>query len=402
MGRKASFIVGLSLAFGASTTDAAPSLVTLDQSPSLSAFARWFVPGPRDAADPEAWNYLAPEVKGAIHVLEATYGFRAIHGYSKVMVGFMADLTPEQVAGLRFEPLVESITVTVDASATAAGQRQSWGLSRIGAVPAVYPGGDPGATPPDLSGVTVYIIDSGIEVTNPDLNVRKHVNFAGGPNTDCNGHGTHVAGTLGSRDNDFGVRGVAPGAPLVGVKVVDCAGNGSSATIIKGIDWMVAHAKGPSVLNLSVGGGASPALDAAVQAAHAASIFVVIAAGNSATDACLLSPSLSGTVAGILTVGAMDVNEAEAPFSNFGGCVDLWAPGVSITSLGRGVGGLRTLSGTSMATPHAAGAAALFLAHHPEASPADVESALMQSSVIPGTASKDGRTILRLRVNDQE
>lgn len=117
------------------------------------------------------------------------------------------------------------------------------------------------------------------------------------------------------------MRGVAPGAPLVGVKVVDCAGNGSSATIIKGIDRMVAHAKGPSVLNLSVGGGASPALDAAVQAAHAAGVFVVIAAGDSATDACLLSPSMSGTVEGILTVGAVDVNEAEAPLSNFGGCI---------------------------------------------------------------------------------
>lgn len=400
MGRAASFIVGLTLAFGAATAEAAPSLVTLERSEALNAFARWFTPGARDARDPEAWNYLSPEVKGAIHVLEATYGFRAIHGYSKVMVGFMADLTPEQVAGLRFEPLVESITVTVDAAT--AGQHQSWGLSRIGATPSLYPGGDLRAPTPDLSEVTVYVIDSGIEVANPDLNVRKHVNFAGGPNTDCNGHGTHVAGTLAGRDNSVGVRGVAPAAPLVGIKVVDCDGNGSSATIIKGLDWMVAHARGPSVLNLSVGGGASPALDTAVRAAHAAGIFVVIAAGNSATDACLLSPSLNGSVAGILTVGAVDANEAEAPFSNFGGCVDLWAPGVGITSLGPGAGGLRTLSGTSMATPHAAGAAALYLANHPEASPADVESALMGSSVIPGTASKDGRTLLRLRVNDQE
>lgn len=152
MGRKASFIVGLAFASGAASAEAAPSLVTLERSETLSAFARWFTPSARDAADPEAWNYLSPEVKGAIHVLEATYGFRAIHGYSEVMVGFMADLTPEQVAGLRFEPLVESITVTVDAAATATGQRQSWGLSRIGAASSLYPGGDLRTPPPDLSG----------------------------------------------------------------------------------------------------------------------------------------------------------------------------------------------------------------------------------------------------------
>lgn len=400
MGRTRPFILGLAVALGATTAEAAPSLITLERSPTLDAFARWFTPSARDRADPDAWNYLAPEVKGAIHVLEATYGFRAIYGYSRVMTGFMADLTPEQLAGLRFEPLVESITVTVDM--TAAEQTQPWGLSKIGAIPSLYPGGDVPGPRPDVSGVTVYVIDSGIEVSHPDLNVRKHVNFAGGPNTDCNGHGTHVAGTLGGRDNNLGVRGVAPGVPLVGIKVVDCAGQGSSASIIKGLDWMVAHISGPSVLNLSVGGGASPALDAAVKAAHAASVFVVIAAGNSATDACLLSPSLNGSVAGILTVAAVDVNEAEAPFSNFGGCVDLWAPGVAITSLGHGLDGRRTLSGTSMATPHAAGAAVLYLAAHPEATPAEVESALIGSSVIPGTASKDGRSILRLRVAEQD
>jgi subtilisin family serine protease len=229
--------------------------------------------------------------------------------------------------------------------------------------------------------------------------VVKQVNFAGGPNSDCNGHGTHVAGIIGARDNDLGVRGVAPGVALVGVKVVDCTGSGSSAAIIKGIDWVAGTATGPAIVNLSLGGGASPPLDAAVKAASTQGIFFAIAAGNSATDACLASPSANGAESGIVTVAAIDANEIEAPFSNFGGCVDLWAPGVSIASTGLGANeGVLVLSGTSMAAPHVAGAAALYLSRNPTALPGEVESALMASSVVPGTASKDGRTILRLKI----
>jgi len=379
----------------ASTSQAAQSLVTFRSGPGLDAFGRRFAADARELADPDAWGYLSPGVKGAIQVLESTHGFRATHGYSKVIQGFAADLTEPQIEGLRYEPLVESITVTVDMTST--DQHVPWGVSRV-AVESVTGAAADGPRA-EVSGVTVYVIDSGIDGSNSDLNVVRQVNFAGGPNTDCNGHGTHVAGTIGARDNDIGVKGVAPGVPLVGVKVVDCAGNGTSATLIKGIDWVAATAASPAVVNLSLGGGVSPDLDVAVRTASAQGIFFAIAAGNGATDACLASPALNGALAGIVTVAATDASEAEAPFSNFGGCVDLWAPGVAIASTARGSGDSRLiLSGTSMAAPHVAGAAALYLSRNPKAPPADVESALIGSSVIPGTASKDGRTILRLQI----
>ena len=378
----------------ASTTLAASSLVTLRPGPSLDGFEHRFIPDAREIEDPDAWGYLSHAVKGAIQVLERTHGFRAALGYSRLIQGFVADLTEEQIQGLRHEPLVESITVTVEMASTE--QHVPWGVARVSPNPL----GD-AAERLEVAGVTVYVIDSGIEGSNPDLNLVKHVNFAGGPNTDCHGHGTHVAGTIGARDNDIGVRGIAPGVPLVGVKAVDCRGEGTSATILKGIDWVAAHATGPSVINLSVGGGVSPVLDAAVRAATAQGIFFAIAAGNGATDACLVSPSLNGAAPGIVTVAAIDANEIEASFSNFGGCVDLWAPGVAIASTARGPNdGPLILSGTSMAAPHVAGAAARYLSQNPKATPAAVESALIGSSVIPGTASKDGRTILRLRISE--
>ncbi len=375
--------------------EAAQSLVTLRPGVTLDAFERRYNPDEREIDDPEAWGYLSRSVKGAIQVLESTHSFRAIHGYSKVLQGFVADLTAEQIQGLRFEPLVESISVSVEMAST--DQRVPWGIARIGAAPRLLEATEP--APADLDGVTVYVLDSGIDPSGGDLNLVHHVNFAGGPNADCHGHGTHVAGTVGARNNHIGISGVAAGVPLVGVKVIDCSGNGSSASIIKGIDWVAANETGPAVLNLSVGGGVSASLDAAVRAASAQGLFFTIAAGNAATDACLASPSLNGALSGIVTVAAVDANESEASFSNFGGCVDLWAPGVGVASTTPGVEGLlKRLSGTSMAAPHAAGAAALFLTQNPKATPAAVESALIGTSVIPGTASKDGRTILRLQI----
>ena len=387
--------VTLAAAVAAVPAEAALSLVTLERGPTLDAFERRFQRDDREGLDPDAWGYLSRSVKGAIQVLESTHSFKASHGYSKVLQGFVADLSEEQIEGLRFEPLVESISVSVEMAS--ADQRVPWGIARIGAAPRTVEIGE--TLPTDLGGVTVYVLDSGIDGSGGDLNVVRHVNFADGPNADCHGHGTHVAGTIGARNNDVGISGVSPGVPLVGVRVIDCSGNGTSASIIKGIDWVAGNQTGPSVVNLSVGGGVSPSLDGAVKAASAQGIFFAIAAGNAATDACLLSPSLNGATSGIVTVAAVDTNEGEASFSNFGGCVDLWAPGVGVISAVPGAAGeLKRLSGTSMAAPHAAGAAALFLSQNPRASPAAVESALIGMSVIPGTASKDGRTILRLQL----
>jgi subtilisin family serine protease len=378
---------------------AAETLVTLSPGPTLDAFASRFVIEGREIREPDAWGYLSPSVKGAIQVLESTHRFRARQAFSKVLLGFYADLTEPQIEGLRYEPLVESITVTIGMSSARQQPQVPWGVARVASEP--RPAGSDRGRVEDVRGVTVYVIDSGIDRANAELNVVKQVNFAGGPATDCNGHGTHVAGIIAARGNDVSVRGVAPGAPLVGVKVVDCMGNGSSASIIKGIDWVAATATGPSVVNLSLNGGVAPILDAAVKAASRQDIFFAIAAGNAASDACLSSPALNGESAGIVTVAVVDENDLEAPFSNYGGCVDIWAPGVSIPSTARGGKDGRDIrSGTSFAAPHVAGAAALYLSRNPEASPSAVESALIGSSVIPGTASKDGRTILRLKLSD--
>ena len=379
---------------------AAPSLVAFRPGPALDGFERGFVRDRREIADPDSWGYLTAKVKGAIQALERAHGFRASLGYSRVMTGFAADLTEAQIQELRREPIVKSITIAVDMTSTQ--QRVPWGVGRVGAESwsVEFPGSRGGASRAPTAGkVTVYVIDSGIDASNPDLNVVKQVNFVGGPNTDCNGHGTHVAGTIGARDNQVGAVGMAPGVALVSVKVVDCSGRGSSATLMKGLDWVTARATTPAVVNLSLGGGESPITDAAVLVAAASGIFFSIAAGNDATDACLASPALNGATSGIVTVSAVDRNDLEADFSNFGGCVDLWAPGVGILSTApTAKGEALAFSGTSMAAPHVAGAAALYLAENPKASPSEVESALIGSSMVPGTASKDGRTILRLRI----
>ncbi len=393
--------LGLFLIAGASRAAADPSLVTFRAGRVLQNFGAGFVADSRETVDPDGWRYLSADVKGAIQSLERRYGFQASHGYSKVMRGFAADLTPGQIRALGRDPLIESISVTVSMSAS--GQTVPWGVRRVfEETGAGVLDGEPlptAAGPAPGHEVTVYVIDSGIDPKHPDLNVVKRANFTDESPVDCNGHGTHVAGTIGARDNDFGVRGVLPGARLVAVKVVGCAGRGSSAALIKGIDWVAATARLPAVINLSMGGGESPALDRAVQAAASFGIFVVVAAGNEATDACLASPSQSGALSGIVTVAAVDQEDREPDFSNFGGCVDLWAPGVAIESTGRGPDRAPvTLSGTSMAAPHVAGAAALYLRQFPGATPSEVESALVGSSLVPGTASKDGRTILRLRI----
>jgi subtilisin family serine protease len=242
------------------------------------------------------------------------------------------------------------------------------------------------------------VIDSGID-SHSDLNRSGHVNFAGGKNTDCNGHGTHVAGTVAAKDNSSDVVGVAPGAPLFGVKVLGCSGSGSTSGVIKGVDWVTANAKKPAVANMSLGGSASQALDDAVKKSAASGVLYSIAAGNDGADACRYSPARAGTTTGVLTIGATTTSDAATSWSNYGSCVDLWAPGANIPSTRKG-GGTATKSGTSMAAPHVAGGAALYLSSHSSASPSSVESALKSAADDTGNKSKDGGAIKRLNVDD--
>jgi subtilisin family serine protease len=253
----------------------------------------------------------------------------------------------------------------------------SWGLDRI----------DQRALPLDGNvtrrqtglGVTTYIIDTGVYAGHSEFIGRVATGFSavsdGNGTDDCQGHGTHVAGTVAGS-----TYGVAPQATVVPIRVLDCSGSGSTAGVIAGIDWMIAHhtAGTPAVANLSLGGSYSPAMNAAVARAVADGIVMAVAAGNENADACGVSPA---SEASAMTVGATEASDARAYYSNYGSCVDIFAPGSAIVSAGTSSPTTRrTLSGTSMATPHVAGAAALLLEATPALTPAAVASALSISA----------------------
>jgi subtilisin family serine protease len=370
-----------------------PVIVVFNDDVSFDSFAPMLRADARAAANPAAWNYVNRGVAGRIQALEAREGFQAEHVYSAALRGFSARLTARQIALLEDDPDVASIESDGEMHVTA--QTLPWGIDKIDAdTSSTFAGNGGGA----VTNVRVYIIDTGI-ATHQDLNKVAHVNFTGGQNNDCHGHGTHVAGTSSARDNTVDVVGVAPGGLLTGVKVLSCSGSGSTSGVIKGVDWVTANAVTPAVANMSLGGGASTALDNAVRNSAASGVFYAVAAGNSGANACNSSPARAGagTNNGILTVAATDSADREASWSNYGSCVDIWAPGVSILSTRR-TGGTTTMSGTSMASPHGAGGGALYLSTHTGDSPSSVEAALKSAATVTANRSKDGRTITRLNV----
>jgi subtilisin family serine protease len=372
---------------------ASPVIVVLNDDIDFRAYERDFRADERMAGNPDAWGYQRREVVGAVQSLEARHGFRADRVYSHAIRGFAARLNARQMQDLRDDGLVAYIEP--DGEMHAIAQTLPWGINKIGAdLSSTLAGNGSGA----VTGVNAYVIDTGI-ASHSDLNVVRHVNFAGGQNTDCQGHGTHVAGTVGARDNTSYVVGVAPGVRLTGVKVLGCSGSGSTSGVIAGVDWVTANAVKPAAANMSLGGGASTALDNAVRNSASRGVFYALAAGNSGANACNSSPARAGagTNNGILTVAATDSLDREASWSNYGSCVDIWAPGVSILSTSRS-GGTTTMSGTSMASPHGAGAGALYLSRNSAASPSSVESAIKSTSQSTGRTSKDGRAIRRLYV----
>ena len=364
-----------------------PVIVVFDDNAPFHNFQAFYRADDRARANPAAWGYLDPGVAGAVQAIEASHGFRADHVYSAGLRGFAARLTARQIDALENEPMVAY--VEADGTMTTNAQTLPWGINRIDAdISSTLAGNGSGA----VSNVNAYIIDTGIDTAHADLFVVKHVNFAGGPNKDCHGHGTHVAGTVAAIDNTSDVVGVAPGAPLTGVKVLNCGGSGTTSGVIKGVDWVTANAIKPAIANMSLGGGASTSLDTAVKNSADSGVFYSIAAGNSGANACNYSPARAGTHNGVMTTAATDQSDQDPSWSNFGPCVDIWAPGVSILSTKKG-GGTTTMSGTSMAAPHVGGTGALYLSSDTAASAATVESQLKTDAVTTSTTSNDGQPI---------
>lgn len=304
-------------------------------------------------------------------------GAALLHTYSAALKGFSGRMNANAAARLRSSPLVDFVEQDQVVSVVTTQTGATWGLDRIDQrnlpLSTSYNYTTTGA------GVTVYIIDTGIEISHPDLGGRASVlgdQIGDGRNgIDCHGHGTHVAGTVGGT-----TWGVAKAVTLKAERVLDCSGSGSNAGVIAGIDAVTAdHAAGtPAVANMSLGGGFSQAVNNAVTNSINDGVTYAIAAGNGnflgqPTDACNSSPASTPSA---LTVGATTSADREASFSNYGTCVDMLAPGVGITSSWLN-GGTNTISGTSMAAPHVAGAAARYLSGNPGALPAAVRSFLV-------------------------
>jgi subtilisin family serine protease len=337
----------------------------------------------KDAVDPAAVASLHANKYGA--KVDEVWG-SALHGYA-------ASIPNGKVAALRADENVSYVADDGEASINA--QTVPYGIDLVDADRSSTLAGNGSGS---VTNTNVYVIDTGVDGSHPDLNVVEAVSFAkGGSKTgDCNGHGTHVSGTIAAKDDAQGVVGVAPGAAIHAVKVLNCQGSGQWSWIISGINWVTANHGANAVANMSLGGGANQAVDDAVRNSAASGVFYSLSAGNSSTDACSQSPARAGTTNGIMTVAAIDSASREASFSNYGPCVDIWAPGVNVLSTWTG-GGYNTISGTSMASPHVTGGGALYRSTH-NTTPAGVEAALKGAAVATGTTSRDGRAITRENV----
>jgi subtilisin family serine protease len=313
------------------------------------------------------------------------YRGKLTHVFQHAINGFAAQMSEEDAIALSEDYRVKFVEEDSVMTADATQSNPPWGLDRIDQrnrpLSATYTYNWTGA------GVHAYIIDTGIRTTHSQFGGRANNVFDafGGTGADCNGHGTHVSGTVGGS-----TYGVAKGVSLHGVRVLDCNGSGSTSGVIAGVDWVRLNHINPAVANMSLGGGVSTALDNAVNNLANSGVVIAVAAGNSNANACNSSPARA---ANAITVGSTTSTDARSSFSNFGTCVDLFAPGSSIlSSWYTSNTATATLSGTSMASPHVAGVAALYKQFSPSASTTTVRNAIVNNATTnvitsPGTGS---------------
>ncbi|KAF7764994.1 serine protease [Pseudoalteromonas citrea] len=321
--------------------------------------------------------YIAQQTK----ILSNQYNVTVEREFGTALNGVLVDASKKQIHTLLSNPNVKyieqdqivSVTPLVDSKADQGNA--IWGLDRVDQTD--LPLNSNYHYDYDGSGVTAYVIDTGVLISHNEFGNRAShgYDFIDNDNnaTDCNGHGTHVAGTVGG--NSYGV---AKNVNVVGVRVLGCNGSGSNSGVIAGINWVKNNASGPSVANMSLGGGASQATDDAVNNAVASGISFVVAAGNDNSSACNYSPARA---ANAITVGSTTSSDGRSSFSNYGNCLDIYAPGSSIKSAWyNSNSATNTISGTSMASPHVAGAVALYLDQDPSLSPSQIDSLLSQRS----------------------
>ncbi len=331
-------------------------------------------------------SYIVTLKEGADpRAVAAVAGVGPKHVYEAALNGFAADLNDGQLNALRHNRDVESIEedqeATADATQSMDANGDPWGLDRIDERALPLSGSYTYNT--SGSGVRAYIIDTGLQANHPQFGSRASnvYDAFGGSGNDCNGHGTHVGGTVGGA-----TYGVAKAALLRGVRVLDCNGSGSYAGIIAGVDWVRKNHIKPAVANLSLGGGYSASLNTAVNNLAGAGVFTAVAAGNSNANACNYSPASASAA---FTTAAATKADAKASYSNYGSCVDAYAPGSAIKSAWIN-GGVNTISGTSMASPHVAGVGALYKSAYGDAASSTISTWIINNAttgVITGNPS---------------
>ena len=366
-------LVGASACHDATSPRAVASIPSGPAAAAASAASDYIVTFRSDEADPD----------GAARALAAAHGGSVTFVYRAALKGFaVAGLPDAAVEALSRNPRVVAIERDGIVSVDGAGEQlgATWGIDRVDQRDRPLDGKY--VYDADGSGVTAYIIDTGILTSHNEFSPNRAtggftaINDGQGSN-DCHGHGTHVAGTVGGS-----TYGVAQGVALVAVRVLGCGGSGTTSGVIAGVDWVTQNHAANSVANMSLGGSFSSSLNTAVANSVAAGVTYAVAAGNENTDACTRSPA---SAANVLTVASTTINDAKSSFSNWGTCVEINAPGSSITSAYiTSSTATATMSGTSMASPHVAGAAAVYLSANPGSTSLQVTNAIK-------TAATSGR-----------